>query len=72
MQGQRNTWFCGAHLGHGFHEDGLVSAMRVAEALGASAPWTQNAAADKVRPAPIGYRPIPAEIPIAASLRATR
>ena len=72
MQGRRNTWFCGAHLGHGFHEDGLVSAMQVADALGAPAPWSQIATADKARPAPIGYRPIPAEIPIAASLRAMR
>jgi len=39
MQGLNNTWFCGAYLGHGFHEDGLVSAMRVAERLGAPAPW---------------------------------
>lgn len=39
MQGVHNTWFCGAYLGHGFHEDGLVSAMRVAEQLGVRAPW---------------------------------
>jgi predicted NAD/FAD-binding protein len=39
MQGRRNTWFCGAHLGHGFHEDGLTSAIRVAESLGARPPW---------------------------------
>jgi hypothetical protein len=40
MQGRHKTWFCGAYMGHGFHEDGLVSAMRVADALGAGAPWT--------------------------------
>lgn len=39
MQGVRNTWFCGAHMRHGFHEDGLVSAMDVAARLGAPAPW---------------------------------
>jgi len=42
MQGRRRAWFCGAHLGHGFHEDGLKSAMAVAEALGAPAPWTEK------------------------------
>jgi predicted NAD/FAD-binding protein len=40
--GRRNTWFCGAHLGHGFHEDGLVSAMAVAAGLGAPAPWVES------------------------------
>lgn len=39
MQGQRRTWFCGAYMRHGFHEDGLVSAMAVAEKLGVVAPW---------------------------------
>src|SRR5882757_4773815 len=39
LQGCRNTWFAGAHLGHGFHEDGLASAVRVARALGSAVPW---------------------------------
>ncbi len=39
LQGGRNSWFCGAHLRHGFHEDGLASAVHVARLLGAEAPW---------------------------------
>jgi predicted NAD/FAD-binding protein len=39
LQGVRRTWFAGAWLGHGFHEDGLVSALTVAQRLGAKAPW---------------------------------
>ncbi|MDT8326029.1 MAG: FAD-dependent oxidoreductase [Roseovarius sp.] len=31
--GAQNTWFCGAWMGHGFHEDGLASGLEVAEAL---------------------------------------
>jgi uncharacterized protein len=40
LQGQQNTWFCGAYFGHGFHEDGLQAGLAVAEAIsGASRPW---------------------------------
>jgi predicted NAD/FAD-binding protein len=33
MQGQNRTWYVGAWNRHGFHEDGIASAMRVVRAL---------------------------------------
>jgi predicted NAD/FAD-binding protein len=40
LQGVRNTWFCGAYFGAGFHEDGLQSGLAVAEQLGGvRRPW---------------------------------
>ncbi|WP_299375960.1 FAD-dependent oxidoreductase [uncultured Kiloniella sp.] len=39
IQGQNNLWFCGAYQQYGFHEDGLASAVRVAQRIGVSIPW---------------------------------
>ena len=33
LQGQQDTYFCGAWTGYGFHEDGLKSGLKVAEQL---------------------------------------
>jgi hypothetical protein len=33
MNGTRNTWFCGAWMRNGFHEDGFASAVDVVEAM---------------------------------------
>lgn len=34
LDGAQHTWFCGAYWASGFHEDGVVSALRVARSLG--------------------------------------
>ena len=40
LQGERNTWYCGAYFGSGFHEDGLQAGLAVAEELGGvRRPW---------------------------------
>lgn len=39
LQGRRNTWFCGAYMKNGFHEDGLASALDVVAAMGAVPAW---------------------------------
>lgn len=41
LQGQGGVWFCGAHFGAGFHEDGLQSGLAAAEQLGGvRRPWS--------------------------------
>ena len=37
LQGQRRTWFCGAWMGYGFHEDGLKAGQLVGRMLRAGA-----------------------------------
>jgi uncharacterized protein len=39
IQGHQEIYFAGAWTRYGFHEDGLLSAVRVAEKLGVSTPW---------------------------------
>lgn len=39
IQGENNTYYCGAYLRYGFHEDGLQSAVNVAKKLDVEVPW---------------------------------
>lgn len=41
IQGARNTWFCGAWTGYGFHEDGIASAVAAVRGLGVVPPWME-------------------------------
>lgn len=60
LQGYKNTWFCGAHFGAGFHEDGLQSGLAVAEALcGARRPWKVEGESDRISLAPLEPQLVP-------------
>ncbi len=49
LQGQNRTWYCGAHFGAGFHEDGLQAGLAVAEQLGGySRPWAVTGKSDRI------------------------
>ncbi len=59
LQGKRRTWFCGAHFGSGFHEDGLQAGLAVAEDLGGlRRPWQveQESARIVRQPLPVRER----------------
>lgn len=50
LQGQGGVWFCGAHFGAGFHEDGLQSGLAVAEQLGGvRRPWSVSGESGRIR-----------------------
>jgi uncharacterized protein len=39
IQGKRGLYFCGAWTRYGFHEDGILSAVKVARLFGVTPPW---------------------------------
>lgn len=39
IQGRKCFWFCGAYQRYGFHEDGLNSAVSLAQRMGITPPW---------------------------------
>ena len=51
LQGKDRTWYCGAHFGYGFHEDGLQSGLKIAEILGGTLrPWHSHDMNDRILP----------------------
>ena len=42
IQGKNNLWFCGAWTGFGFHEDGVKSAVEIANSHSIDLPWVQS------------------------------
>jgi len=49
IQGTEGIFYVGAWQRYGFHEDGLLSAIRVAESMGAVLPWGDQLDATRTR-----------------------
>ena len=53
LQGTRHTFFCGAHFGSGFHEDGLQAGLAAAElAADVRRPWSVEGESHRIVLAP--------------------
>lgn len=64
LQGLGHTWYCGAHFGAGFHEDGLQAGLAVAEALGGvRRPWQVKDESGRIM---LGPLPAEAELELAS------
>ena len=57
IQGADRLYFTGAWTRYGFHEDGILSGVRVAEALGGTVPWGHEL--NPSRTAPLPGAPVP-------------
>ena len=65
IQGAQRTWFCGAYMGSGFHEDGIQAGLAVAESLGGlKRPWSVADESGRIHLGPQDPRSPPVQVPV--------